>query len=411
MRFSILAARADGSVVRSERHGTDEFEVARALQGDGLLPMEVAPARSPRFAGLRSGALVRINRSEDLFGPLATLLDAGTSLVVALEQLARMDGTARHVAKRLSEWASAIRQGQSLADAMASPGTHADAGSPALALAVVRAGEHGGDLAGALKRLAAYQTEAAEFRRSLVSAMFYPVVLALTALGTLLVIAQFVVPRFAMLFADTGVELPWVTQVIFSAGVWFETWGLVLPAALAVAWLGLRVGAATPTGRATLATITLRAPWLGALVCGRDVVTFCRTLAMALRSGTPLPDGVALASTACDNAAMASGAQRAVSEVRGGKPLSDALVACERFPALATDLVRLGESSGQLASVLDDIATLHEDAVRTALKRALIVLEPIMIIGLGIVVGVVVLALLSAILDLNDLGQVALGKS
>jgi len=292
-----------------------------------------------------------------------------------------------------------VREGAGLANALAA---HPKV-FPQLYLSLVRAGEASGALEAVLERLAGHLERAQEVRETITSAMIYPVVLVLVAVSAVLLLLAYVVPQFAQLFADVGEALPLSTRIVVASGELVRDYGVYL--ALAVAggvalfWAALK----RPKWRRRLDALLLRAPLLGELLGRISTARFSATLATLLGNGVGLLEGLRIARAVVTNAVLDERLERVTERVREGSRLADALEEQAAAPALAVQMIRVGEESGELEAMLQRVAGVYERELQVGLKRLLSVLEPALILGLGLVVGGIVLSILVAILGVNEL--------
>jgi len=325
---------------------------------------------------------------------LAALLGAGLGLVEALETLADNEPT---TARRelLLALLSGLRSGEPLSAALG----QFPAEFPELLCASVRAAERTGDLSTALQRYGEYRSRSDGLRRRLVTALLYPSMVLVVGATVTAFLLFAVVPRFAMLIADNGRQLPWPTQLLFEIstsiagqpGLWLATLVAVL-AAVALVWNDAGI-------RRALSVRMAHLPLVSGLLLRQRLSRFCRALALLLDGGIPLSSALGVASPLVGSDGTATGAdlQRAIED---GRPLSTALCDSGLATPLSTRLLRAGEGSGQLASMLTRVADFHEDEVTRDIERIARVAEPLLMLALGLLIGGVVLLLYLPIFDL-----------
>lgn len=410
--FDYRAATADGELTEGRLDAVDIATAARRLQADGLVPMHIAPTRpasggrlfagSPRW--LASGPLAwqrgRPGRGEldALTLQLATLLRAGLTLDQALQTLTTL--TERPAARQLVETlGEAIRRGSSLSQALAAQ----DGLFDRFYLNMVRAGEATGSLDLALERLAAFKARSAALRTELLSALIYPAVLVVLAIAAVAVMLAYVVPQFSTLFAEAGRPLPWLTRLVVSTGQLVEAWWWALLLGLTLALYGLYRQWHSPEGRERWEHRLLRLPLAGALIRRLEAARFTRTLATLLGSGVALPDALDIARQTIGNGVIAHRLGSVARRVRQGEGLSRPLAEAAVFPALAGQLVRIGEETGRLEPMLEQLATLYDGEVRTGLARALTLAEPMIILLIAGLITLILLSVILAVLEINTL--------
>ena len=292
-----------------------------------------------------------------------------------------------------------VRHGATLADALAE---HQQLFSR-FYVNLVRAGESGGALETVLVRLAEHLDQAKETREAIMAAMIYPVILMLVAVGAVMLLLTYVVPQFAELFNDVGEALPLPTRVVIAAGDFMQNQGWMLAlAVIGIAYL-LRYAWRRPTARRRIEAVLLRVPLLGELLVKADTARFARTLGTLLDNGVPLLNAAAIAREVVANRLMAERLAAVADKVKAGGRFSDELGEHDVLPRFAVQMIRVGEESGELAAMLSRVAEAYERGLRSALKRALALLEPALILTLGVVVAGIVLSILLAILGVNQL--------
>lgn len=408
--FHCKVMTADGEIVEDVMEAASRDEVVAHIRESGRLPIAVAaldpemPAdanvsQSARSAHARRWRVRSDHRSLALFTrKLGTLLDAGLSLPRSLSVLASPDVAdpstqlARDLHRRL-------RQGAALSDAM---DMHPDRFDP-FYRAMIRAGESAGALGGTLGRLADFLDKATALRSAIRSALIYPTILLAAAVISIVLLVTLVLPQFESLLRAAPGELPGVTRAVFAVADFLRGWGwallagLLLPLALARSPLG---GAGFMRWADRWA---LRLPLAGELIRKTEFERIFRSLAALIENGVALPRALELAAAIARNSMIRDAVACANPAVRQGEPLSGALAAHEAVPRLAVQLIRVGEESGALHAMLLRTADIFAVDVELALKRLVSLIEPALIILIGVLVATIVVSLLSAIVGINAL--------
>jgi general secretion pathway protein F len=268
---------------------------------------------------------------------------------------------------------------------------------------MIRAGEASGALGVLLDRLAEYLERMRALRDAIISALIYPAILLTVAGASVVVLLTLVLPRFAALFADSGMPLPLLTQVVLGFGEFMTRYGVLVLGVAAGAIVFARQHYASAAGRQFWDSRLLRAPLVGPLITRLEVARFCRTLGTLLGNGVPLLGALAIARQVLGNMVLAAAIDAAEGQLREGAGLAQPLLARRVFPRHALHMMRVGEETGDLPAMLNRIGDVYEVEVKTAVMRLLAILEPVLIVGLGMLVAVIVLSLLVAILAVNDL--------
>jgi general secretion pathway protein F len=399
--FSYHAVDAQGR----SRHGVMEAEGARqaraALRSEGLLPVELAPLEAGQWArGARAFARRRIAGGELTLVTrrFALLLEAGLTVEQCLDALieqAQSDAGGRILAAVRSE----VRAGQSLAAALeAHPATFSD-----LYRALVATGERSGDLADVMVRLADYLERRRAMRQSTGLALLYPAIVAGVALLIVLGLLAYVVPQVVQVFEHSRQALPFLTRALLWASAALRGNFWLILGALAIGGLLLRAAHAREATRERWHAALLRAPVIGALLQGADTARLASTLSILVGSGVPLLQALGAGAGIVRTLPLKRAVEEAARLVREGGSLSRALAASRRFPPLFVHLVASGESSGRLAHMLAQAARQQELETEARVRWLTGILEPAVIVAMGMVVLLVVLAILLPIIEMNQL--------
>jgi general secretion pathway protein F len=395
--FRYSAIGADGVKVAGEIAASDRDAAILALRRQGQLPIRVVRRAALEFSlGTSGGPAVR--QAAEFFAALAMLLGNGVALDQALGLMAGPHEDARisRVAARLR---ARVQAGGSLADAMAEAGERFDR----VALAMIRAGEEGGQLARAAATAAAQLEAARRAQERTRAALTYPAVVLAAAGATLLLIATVVAPAFLPLFADRGAAPPLALALLAGLGTVLGGWWPLLLGLAGALWFAARTLMARPGVRLLWHAQLLALPRLGRVVAAAEIARFAQALGGMLEAGVRLPQALALAQGALRNQALAMEIALATTAIRGGDRLATALGTVPRMPPVARHLLAVGEQSGQVAQALLRIATLCGQQVQRDSERALALLGPALVVALGGLVALVIATLLGAVLDANQL--------
>jgi general secretion pathway protein F len=330
---------------------------------------------------------------------LATLFEAGLPLDRALSILQELADGAR-VKTIVTDLLHSVRGGSSFSEALAK---HHPRPFSRLYINMVRAGEKGGVLEVSLRRLAEFLEARAAFNEAVLSALAYPLVITTVGAGAIVFLMTFVIPRFASIFQDLGQTIPLPTQILLtvSAGLQAYWWvGALLALIGVLAW---RVWTATPDGRRAADQVLLGLPLIGALTMKVETARFARTLGTMLRSGVPVLGAMAVVGDMMSNQAVGLAVSRVADGVKRGGTIAAGMQQHGAFPPLAIHMVRVGEETGRLEEMLLKVADTFETDVRTDLKRVLGLLEPAIILAMGVLVAFIVVAMLLAIFSINEM--------
>ncbi len=400
MRFEYVAIEQDGREVKGFLNASSVRDAISILNEEGRIPVSATPAGAAqggaRRTSRRTAARGRLKsrRLPAFTRRLAQMTGAGVSIETALASLERSspDDAAAVLGTRL-------REGESFADALKAYGAPFDG----VYIALVRAGEASGELGALLERLAGALERARDAQSGIVSALIYPALLLLVSLIVFSILMLFVVPRFETLFADAGAALPLATQIVIGAARTMQAFWWA-PLVLFIAGAGfLRLARDNEAMQLQLAQWRLAIPVIGGLISQFETARLTRTLGALPSNGVPAYDAVTLAAEAVENAAERRRARSALGHVRRGEPLSAAFakegVADDDF----IEIIRVGETSGRLGPALLQAAGHFEENLTRRLKTIVAMVEPLIIMTLGVLIGGVVISLFVAILSVNDL--------
>jgi len=337
----------------------------------------------PKFGGgIKSKDIAIFTRQ------FSVMIDAGLPLVQCLDILGQQQEN-KGFQKILLQIRQDVEGGSSLAEAMRK---HPQAFDD-LYVNMVGAGEAGGILDTILQRLAAYIEKAVKLKAQVKSAMVYPVAVVAIAIIVVYVILWKVIPVFASLFEGLGAQLPFLTRIVVAASNFIGRFWWLIFLLLFAAFFALRQYYATEQGRYQIDKLMLRFPALGLLLRKIAVARFCRTLGTLLSSGVPILDSLEITARTSGNAVIEEAVFTVRNEVEQGKTLADPLTKTEQFPPMVCQMIAVGEQTGAMDTMLSKIADFYEDEVDSAVEGMMSLIEPIIIAFLGIVIGIIVVAM------------------
>lgn len=371
-------------------------QARQQLRGQGLIPLNVgAVEQSARGAG---GFTAWGRERALLLRQLSTLLKAGLPLEEALSALVE-HAEKPALKRRLAAMRARVVEGQSLSAAMAEhPRLF-----PTLYTAAIAAGERAGRLDAVLARLTLFAEQRQALGRSLGMALIYPVLLTLIAFAVVWGLITFVVPRIIEMFDTVGQSLPWMTRSLIFVADFMDRWGIWLVPLAGVLALLAALAWRRPAVRARVDAFALRLPAIGRLVRAQQTARFTRTLAILSASGVPLVEALRVASGVVGNHVIRTDLEQAARKVREGASLKQSLSDADWLPAIARRLIASGEKSGELAAMLEHAAEVQERALEASLDMGMSILQPLLILTVGMVVLYIVLAIMLPILDLSSL--------
>ncbi|KIG18538.1 Type IV fimbrial assembly protein PilC [Enhygromyxa salina] len=330
---------------------------------------------------------------------MSTLLCAGVTLPESLLALTDQVESPRFK-NVLSDVGSKVNEGSSLADALAG---HPKVFSK-LYINMVRAGEASGSLETVLIRIADFMDQQEELRGKVTTAMFYPMAMGLVGVGVVTLLMVKVVPGIAEMFAGQGAELPFTTRSLIAISAVISGYWWLLIMLMVGAVYGFRKWHSTPAGRELTDRVILSMPVVGGLARKIAIARFARTLSTMLASGVQLLQALDIVRSLLGNVVLEKVLTTARDEIREGAGIAPSLKRSGQFPPLVTHMIAVGERSGQLEQMLTDLANAYDRETSAAITRATAVLEPIMIVAMGGSVGFIVFAIMTPILQMNQMG-------
>lgn len=413
--FAYRALQIDGKVAEGRIEAGGRQEALRQIEGLRLRPIRVAEDRNGKAAkpagkeeadkesapfslSLGGGNRISARVLENFTRLLSSLLAAGVPLSRALVILTREASTPAAKTK-WKEIHDRVVDGMSLADAMAqSPDTF-----PRVYVAMVQAGETGGFLDVVLAQIADFQAREKELRSKVMTALLYPTILLVLALGVLVFLLVFFIPRFQSIFTGFGGSLPWLTQMIVSTSDLMRAYGLIAVLAIGIGAYLLRNWLASEKGRRVWEGFILRVPSIGPLVAQFAMARFCRMLGTLLGAGVPLINGLNVARRSIGNQVLVDAVSNSIERVKEGKQLGPSLADCRSlFPGSVLEMISVAEESGRLDGELVRIANVTEGDLDRQLKAAVALAEPLMLFLIAAFIGTIFIGMVIPIFTLQD---------
>ncbi len=389
MQFVCRYGTPDGRVVTGVRVGNDEASVRRELERDGFHIFEVK-TRSGMSFGLPFGRRKKISNQAFLAfnQELAALLRAGLPLLQSLDlMLERMEDPA--LKSVLSEIRDQVKSGEELSEAFAGFGDT----FPPLYASTLKAGERSGELESVIRRFINYLKLIIDARKRVVSALVYPGVLVCLSVGMLVVMSIFVVPSFSKFYSDLDAELPMLTQITLGISAWLRSNILWLLIALGTGTFFASNWAKTPEGARFFDATRLKVPILGEIYRFFSLSEYCRSLATLLAGGLPLLTGLEISTGAVSNTDISARLAPAITEVSQGTSFHRSLEDTRVFPHMSIDMIKVGEATGSLDEMLSSVADYFDEQVETRVERLLSLVEPIMLVIMGMLIGLLLVSI------------------
>jgi general secretion pathway protein F len=400
--YEYKGVSASGKKVSGVQDGESLKSVKTKLKKEGVIVLEIQEGSSARAkrrgtVNFTFGSRVKLGDLANATRQLATLLSSGLPLMDSLSVLVEQEEI-EALKSALSSVRDSVREGASLADALKeNPKDFSQ-----LYINMVSAGEASGTLEITLDRLADFLDEQVRFRGRISAALAYPAFMTVIGISMLFFIFAFVMPRIVGMFQDMKQQLPFITLMLlavvrFLSGFW---WALLLGIAGGVYYF--RRYARTQAGRENIDARLLRMPVFGSLIRMIAVSRFTRTLGTLLQSGVPTLAALDIVKSVVGNTVLANAVQKARENVREGEPIADPLRRSGLFPPVVVQMVAVGEKSGELEKMLLKISDSFDRTVETRLTGLMALLEPVIILAMGLIIGFVVIAIMLPMLEMSS---------
>ena len=399
--------RRDGTACAGTIEAPDRKQAIALLSSQGVMLQQLEETAEGGVGVSAGGLSLRLGRGKKikprditiLTRQWATLLEAGFPLARALEFVSRQN-SAGPMAEMVADLSASIQQGRDFSQALADYPQYFGN----IFLSMVRAGETGGILGAMLVRLAEMREADEALADRFKSAMTYPALMMGAMVIALGVMFAYVVPQFATMFEDMGRALPGPTQILLNVGDFASTWWPAVVVGVVVAGASFRAWTKTTAGAFQWDRTRLEIPVLGNFMAQFAIARLARTAGTLLESGVNLIDAFASAGDVSGNRYISHIIQRALAEVRHGKPLATALADAPVIPVLLREMIALGEESGQVGPMMKRVAEVYDRQTRETVSGITSIIEPFMVLFMGVVVGMVVIALLLPIFEMSTGG-------
>jgi Type II secretory pathway, component PulF len=403
LTYAYRARDATGKVVKGKLDAPTEGAVAARLRTMGVSPIDIVEAGAgtglqkeltiPGFAHH-----VKLKDLAIMSRQMATMIGAGLSLLRTLNILAEQAGS-KKLAEIMSEVRDDVEEGTSLSEAMAKHPVD----FPPLMINMVRAGETGGFLEGALESVATNFEKEVKLRGTVKSAMTYPVIVLIMSLASVVVMLVFIVPIFQNMFASLGGQLPIPTQILVNVSHSMVWLGPLLAVLIIAFWLWWRTNKNTERVRKVVDPLKFRIPVFGSLLKKIAIARFSRNFSSMLAAGVPILQALRIVGETSGNWVIEQALVSVGESVRQGESIAGPLAKEPVFPAMVTQMVAVGEDAGSLETMLEKIAVFYDDEVESTTESLTSLIEPLLVAFLGVVVGGMIVALYLPIFQITTL--------
>ena len=395
--YMYRAIGPDGKEKKGNITATNQEQAASKLKADGLIVMKIEP-QSALNKDITFGAPRVKARDYAVFcRQFVAILKAGVSVINALQMMSEQTENKALKSATIS-LVDDLGKGETLSSAMRRQKVF-----PSIFVNLVEAGEATGSLETAFERMALQFEKEAKLKAIIKKATIYPIIVMIVAIGVIVAMMAFVIPNFMSMFDDMDVEMPAVTKAVVAMSDFFVDFWWLIGAVVIVAAVLIKIYSQTISGRVLFGTLKLKMPGMGQLQTKTNCATFARTLSTLLRAGVPMMESLEITGNSMDsNILFQRAVYQARDQVGNGVSLSKPIKMCGLFPAMVVHMVSIGEETGELENMLENIAEYYEEEVAEATEQMMAVMEPLIIVVLAVIVGFIIMAILQPMLTLYD---------
>ncbi|MBX3022109.1 MAG: type II secretion system F family protein [Bdellovibrionales bacterium] len=402
--FEFHAKAEDGRIVKGELDAANEAEARIRMRAQRLTPLRMEVKRKSGASAVKLnlfGDSVSMKDLQVFTRQFAVLVGAGVPIVQSLEAMSKGARSAG-MTNVLQQVTGDVERGRRLADALASRPAVFDR----LYVNLIKAGEEGGVLETVLNRLAAYIETTVRLRGKVKGALVYPIAIVIVAIVVIAFIMIFVVPKMSAMFTQSGQKLPALTQIVINCSNFVQSYWYLLVAVLVAVPMVIKLYYETENGRKTCDSIFIEVPVFGDLIKKSAIARFSRTLSTLLASGVRIIDALEISSATTGNWMIEKALIETKEAVSRGKTLAEPLTKIKYFPNMVTQMISIGEQTGNIDQMLSKVADFYEDEVENATDALTSLMEPILMVVLGGIIAIIVVAMYLPIFNLaNTIGQ------
>lgn len=394
--YGYVAIDKSGKEVKSSMEGDNEAAVSSLLKKQGLIPLEIKPQNAlTRDINIDIGGKVTSRDLSVMCRQFVSMVKAGVTILESLKLLGDQTEN-KKLQKAMKEVRASVEKGETLANSLA---VHKKI-FPNIMVTTIAAGESSGSLEIALERMSTHFEKAAKTKALVKKAMIYPVVVASVALIVVIVMLVVVIPNYATMFEGMGTTLPGITVAVLNASNFIRAYWYILFPSLIAGIIALKYFVSTPAGQLTVGRLVLKLPITKGFVVKSASSSLARTLSTLLAAGVPLIEAVEITANTMDNVLFKNALMEAKEEITRGVPLSTPLEMCGLFPPMVYHMIRIGEEAGSTEDMLDKLADYYDEEVEMATQSMMAAMEPLIIIVLAVIVGVLVGACMAPMLKM-----------
>ncbi|GAA4291336.1 type II secretion system F family protein [Anaerocolumna aminovalerica] len=396
--YSYLVINKKGKVQKGSIEAIDEEKAKFLLKAEGFLPVSLEKQSFlNKDINITVGNPVKSRDLSVFCRQFVSILTAGVSVVNALDLLTQQTEN-KVLSEAIKEVQTSVEKGEGLADAM----REQKKVFPSILTNMVKAGEASGDLETVFERLAIHFEKETKLKLQMKKALIYPIIVGLVAVAVLVVMMLFVVPNFMAMFADMNIDMPFMTRLVIRVSDFMVTRWYVLIVVAACIIIGFSLYKKSTAGRETLGRIAYKVPFYGKFIMKSISARLTRTLCTLLAAGIPVIEALDITARTMDNVVAKDALLLAKEDVAKGIPLSIPIKNAGIFPPMVYQMIKIGEESGDIESMLEKVADYYDEEVEAAAQRLTAVLEPAIIIFLAFMVGIIIMAIMQPMLAMYE---------
>ncbi|MFH1640634.1 MAG: type II secretion system F family protein [Candidatus Omnitrophota bacterium] len=402
MIYDYCAKEGPNEIKKGFIEAGSEKEAIEKISQLGLIPIEilehVSSAEPKDVSQVKRKGKVKSREITIFSRQLASLIKSGVPILDGLDIISEQSEN-QHFKHILKEVHKSIKEGATLSSSL---GEYPEAFS-SLYIAMIRVGEDSGALPQVLLSIAEYRAKQEEMLSRFRMAMAYPILMAAVGIGTVVFMLTFVIPRLTRIFVNMGQELPVPTRILISVSGVLRQWWLWVIILLVV--LIIRRQARKKSAKLSLSILKLRLPVFGKLILKAELSRFTRTLGLLIKNGIPILKGLEIAIGVVDNELIKNNLMQSIKKLEQGGSFGKSLRQSNIFPVFLTNLITVGEESGRLEEALNEVSSVYERDTDESIRTMASLLEPLMILIMGLIVGFVVVAMLLPIFEINVMAR------
>ncbi len=394
--WGYVAIDKSGKEIKGSRDADSKEQVTRELKNQGLIVLNITEQNAlTKDISFDLGGKPTPRDLAVFCRQFASITRAGVTIIQTLNMLAEQTENVK-MQKALQAVRADVEKGESFADSLS---RHPNV-FPELLVQMARAGEASGSLETSMERMAIQFEKSAKTKALIKKAMIYPIVVMLVAIAVVIVMLVFVIPRYMDMFEELDTELPGITLAVVAMSNFMQNyWFIIIPAVIAIIFV-LKTWAKTNSGKHVVGKLALKIPAIKNLVVKSASAQMARTLSTLLTAGVPLVEAVDIVADTMGNIWFKEAIKEAVEQIVIGVPLSQPLQACGLFPPMVYHMVRIGEEAGSTEEMLNKLADYYEEEVEMAVQSLMAAMEPMIIIVLACIVGVLIGAVMAPMVNM-----------